>query len=1316
MSFTIVQSDSAASSGQVNNLDVVLSPGTSGFSVTPGNLLVAVPVNYHGALLPLGVNSVITDSGGNVWQGNNSNGVTVPYPTQAQQMTFNVFWSVVTTGGTLTVHSAPSATEFISLAVFEISGAGGVFSLSALGVGASGTAGPASTGNILVDGSCLVIAAFTQATITGTPWTVGSGYTALQNLDFVGSPLQLGTMVQYLANTSTNPAVPTATMAGLARWVGAGFALTATPAVVTTAYVSKSGTLAIFGTASKGGQVNGTWPLANITAVNADPVIKMNGSVAAIGPATWTENDKNTPILSYLLRCGSVRSIPMSAAGGNYTSPTPSASGGGGSGLTMGTPILAVGITSYTISAAGSGMADGANIFTVPGGTFTSSFFKTNATAYVTVSGGMVTSVVPANGAVQGMGAAYDPTVTSFTFSYNNATITAHVSHYIQSVPVLTPGSGYTSPPTISFTDSTGSGAVAAPIMNGPAATDTCTYTVADGWLTTTFGFTGGATNGAMQNNVGVLEGPNGHLNGFGATPTIKLGGQFGAAATNSQQAYLYFGKNKLKAADVWRMGPGTSSFTLDSKYFPVSWTPGGTLQCQFYADAPGNGCVATGTLTVVYDDEFYAIPSRAPAATAVSVTGASSLVSSTVVGTTVTLTYTMSPQNQVDFSDLEFCVVAPSDGLWHLKNQAGVSDPWIFAPGNTIDRSKPFAADDAMVAALTGPTGTVPACFRAMDTFGSTGGWQNWISGTDFPPTDTFSYSIPSAGNPPPSGPPLSSGNPLPSGTSLFQFARFLNTNPASTTYSWSSPRLYSTDGWANSGTDSFGNYLDMTAGPNGANDNASFLLNAPDPNSVVLELRSTSPHGLRSRQLVVLFADPPGSAMIPYTSFGTLDFPAQAVLFIYVTGPNTIILTYGLSGGTGSVTQTVNSTTEVPVNIGCYVTVPEAPQTIPIELLAGVAASFPGSAPWVNLPQIGDDSIYTTMAQKIAANIGPVNDVILEFGNEHWNFGGPFHEFPSESTAKNLGRYMPPGQTLWGRWPTNNGNIAADGTNDLFYLLKATHAQDVFTTAWVAAGLSATRIKRMVGCQWTSAGGVIKMCGYMSTYSVPAPFGICVAPYQPLAGRNTNSSPVAAFTTAGYPQYAAGNWPSDAINDYLRHTTFYNTDNWGVWGDQFPSLPSGTRMCAYESGYDYTFADSVPFLLQISEDCLNHPSWYDALHCYELAIQQGNPMVPNSGIVLQSYFNLWNAPANLMGMPLWRLGAGYSQPYGRGLSNSFNTPQGGLANANSANGLWPAGYATVNQQPGIQFLRDWNAATGLPAPPPVAPIPTRAAVLVGI
>ena len=138
------------------------------------------------------------------------------------------------------------------------------------------------------------------------------------------------------------------------------------------------------------------------------------------------------------------------------------------------------------------------------------------------------------------------------------------------------------------------------------------------------------------------------------------------------------------------------------------------------------------------------------------------------------------------------------------------------------------------MVAALTGTRRLRASMLSRDGYFRQLGGWQNWISGTDFPPTTTFSFAVPYASDPPQfDAPPFSAGNTTPSGISQFQFARFFNTDPSNATYAWSSPKLYSTDGWANSGTDSFGNYLDLTAGPNGAADNGSFLTasGTPDP-----------------------------------------------------------------------------------------------------------------------------------------------------------------------------------------------------------------------------------------------------------------------------------------------------------------------------------------------------------------------------------------------------------------------------------------------------------------------------------------------------
>ena len=71
--------------------------------------------------------------------------------------------------------------------------------------------------------------------------------------------------------------------------------------------------------------------------------------------------------------------------------------------------------------------------------------------------------------------------------------------------------------------------------------------------------------------------------------------------------------------------------------------------------------------------------------------------------------------------------------------------------------------------------------------------------------------------------------------------------------TYSWTpSGKIYSSENWANSGTDSFGTYLDITQGPQGVNDNGNFLTSGPYSYAYRrCELLSATPHGLKTRIL---------------------------------------------------------------------------------------------------------------------------------------------------------------------------------------------------------------------------------------------------------------------------------------------------------------------------------------------------------------------------------------------------------------------------------------------------------------------------------
>ena len=284
-----------------------------------------------------------------------------------------------------------------------------------------------------------------------------------------------------------------------------------------------------------------------MTAVNSNPTFKVNGNSVAVDPTSplWittdqTDNTPDCPFIAYRLLCGSVTSIPMSSGGtASYTSASASWNGdGGGTGLTIGTPVLAAGVLSGTPTG-GSGYTSSFS-FKPTGGTF-----GVQATMWANVSGGTITSVVPAAGGVLGCGSGYTVAPTSGQTvnggGGTGATVTFTIGNYILDIPVTNGGTGFTNVPTFTITDSgSGAGAVAAPIMSGPASTDAVTYSASIGWATTesstlsgstrvntSLGGCFGASNLPMANYVGVsgLEPQVGNLFGFNSfTPTMLLG------------------------------------------------------------------------------------------------------------------------------------------------------------------------------------------------------------------------------------------------------------------------------------------------------------------------------------------------------------------------------------------------------------------------------------------------------------------------------------------------------------------------------------------------------------------------------------------------------------------------------------------------------------------------------------------------------------------------------------------------------------------------------------------------------------------------
>ncbi len=822
--------------------------------------------------------------------------------------------------------------------------------------------------------------------------------------------------------------------------------------------------------------------------------------------------------------------------------------------------------------------------------------------------------------------------------------------------------------------------------MSGPAPLDAVTYSASAGWVTTSLGASFGATALPMANYVATadLEPQTGNLVGFNATPSLLLGANTPTTPSYPGLAGLFMAKNKLLAANAWAKGAGTTALTVNSSnYYPVSWTPGGTITSAFFNQGQTQETVAVGNFTLQYDDAYYS--GGAPSASTVTLSSPATsyasctqVGSTTVSGTTVTKVYAVAITNPYQsayaFLDLVLSVTA-SDGMWHLSN------PWVFAPNNTIDRSNRYAVDDVVVASLTGPTGagrlSSDSWIPFFPTVVSATTSIRLICKTPTPiagkPSTRFRFChlTRSAIRPP--------REPWSSIT-----ARFLNTNVSSATYAWSSPRLYSTQSWASSGTDSFGPYLDMTHGPNGVNDNGALFNVVPQLGKLgtymVVELRSLVPHNLKTGQSLTVVHEflscttTNGSATVTTASTANLvagialagtGIPANATILsinsltqftlsanatasgtntldfapiipttsvgnsnvfdgynsiaaiAYVTGEYTIAFSLSigyLSGSNSTTPQYVNSTTEIPIVLPVQLYQPANPGCIPYQFAASVVSHFPNCAYWLNLPYPGSDALYQAIAEAVVPQLGPTNGVLLEMGNEHWNnqtLATTIQLFYQALPAYTSNPVFSFTTTSGASSSFPGGSAFAAFSNG--YAAHAAHAFDVFTKAAVAAGFSASRIKRTYG-SWAATPGVSQtLVNMITTYGMPADY-ISIAPY---SNNDQAPSTIPAYVPAGYPGVTnPGNWPIQMINDFYRHQIFYSKVSWTMWqGHGGYVYPAGLSLVAYECAVQSpTFSGNLDYQA-LAWDATQHPSYYDLQRAYYRALQQGNPTTGNPG-----------------------------------------------------------------------------------------------------
>ena len=316
------------------------------------------------------------------------------------------------------------------------------------------------------------------------------------------------------------------------------------------AWVAKSGKLAFFG-ATSGAQVPGAgYPLLQVDGVPGTPTVRRNGTAVQLGPPVWCPSGNDTSFVAYLLRCGGVQQVAIADGGSGYTAPTATVdnTGTGGSGLVLGTPTLATGVTGYTITNAGSGYAQPPAVAfaDVPGsGAF--------ATA-VQSGGGSTITVTVANGGSN----YYNPTITLTGGGGTYSSAAATVAGGVITAITVTGASGYTSNPKVVITDT------------GPG-TGAAGYAIVQ---------TGVITSGGLVTKIVLTSGGSGYTN---PVATLSSASGSGAILSAAQSGGVVTGVSVVAPGSGYSAGPTVTVHDPPSTAGP-------------------NGGVGANALAIVYD------------------------------------------------------------------------------------------------------------------------------------------------------------------------------------------------------------------------------------------------------------------------------------------------------------------------------------------------------------------------------------------------------------------------------------------------------------------------------------------------------------------------------------------------------------------------------------------------------------------------------------------------------------------------------------------------------------------------------------------
>ena len=521
--------------------------------------------------------------------------------------------------------------------------------------------------------------------------------------------------------------------------------------------------------------------------------------------------------------------------------------------------------------------------------------------------------------------------------------------------------------------------------------------------------------------------------------------------------------------------------------------------------------------------------------------------------------------------------------------------------------------------------------------------------------------------------------------------------------------------------GQDATGFYLNIADGPNGASDNGQIIIGGSGNTQGIVELRTTQAggHGLQTGQWCQIDPVNGSGYTIPWAIRGDVNtFGGYPNVPVFVTGPDTIAISWGFGNTAGSVADTVNSNAEIPVGLNFVFQSPIG-NCAPIEYHCAFINRLPNADFWHNAPPLGtvhhdSSGFHFSNGQKCGTNLGPTHGVRFEFNNEWWNSGNPNTHFFLGVQSK-FSAYCKSSLSIYGGYLTGGVDLGSALAAELF---SAAAAFDAFKAGWVSVGRDPSQLKHYIGIQWESGGGDAQFyCQQIAATGIQCD-GMLVAPYAGvqnlLNGTMVDQTIQDAYSPAGLNGDPEGgdNWPVWQLNDMLSFYVAFSVSSQNTWKSYTQwTVPAGIPLACYEGGYQgISFRGIEVIETFTAEDQMNHTSFGDAIWRYNCFEQLGDIAVNGGGSIASSYYT-WGGSGGTPGVDGWKITAGPAQRPGPGLSNSFFLPQGGVGGqsaggntfkqTNSNNYTFGLGYAPINESPGLDAMLRWSAAAAGPAVP---------------